>query len=408
MTDEYDQTMCSRGIELRTITVCDVNALAPHIPAWDRLAWDAPQKNPSLLPDWVVTFLRHRLQPHATWFCCFAYAGDELVGVLPVIVAPHPLLGSRWPVLRTPFDEHTRSGDIVVAPDHAGAAFRALLAEVAREVPNHLSISLKVVRQNSTVWRVLQDVPDGYALRRGLRSTLSLLHVQGDCDRYFASLGKMRRNLRIGRERLRKHGTVTVEMRKGSAAGEDFLAEFLALEASGWKGRMGTAIRNDPHMVAFYSSLVRHFAAKGRLEWHAIRVEGRLVAAQIAFRCGAALMLPKYAYDEDFAECMPGHLLMEEVIREAFSRPELAELNPMSDAAQHRLFHMPRDEYVDFHLVRQSTLPVLFELPRVAAQSLYQDHVRPRIPLAVKQVYRRFKRREVRQPKEERHSRRPQ
>jgi len=293
-------------------------------------------------------------------------------------------------MLRTPFDDHTRSGDIVLAPDHAKAAFKTLLAEVAREAPNHIGISFKVVRQNSPVWSVLQEEPHNYLLRRGLRSMLSLLHVQGDYDRYFAGLGKMRRNLRIGRERLRKHGAITVEMRRGSAADEDFLAEFLALEASGWKGRIGTAILQNPDLVTFYTSLVRHFAAESRLEWHAIRVDGRLVAAQMAFRSGPALMLPKYAYDEDFAECMPGHLLMEEVIREAFSRPELTELNPMSDAVQHRLFHMPRDEYVDFHLVRRTTLALLFELPRSTARSMYQDHVRPRIPLAVKHVYRGF------------------
>jgi CelD/BcsL family acetyltransferase involved in cellulose biosynthesis len=402
MNTSDDLTHYSGGYDLRTVSVSDLDALAPHAPAWDRLAWDAPQKLPTLLPGWVEAFLRHRLQPNETWLCIFAYAGDKLVGVLPVIITPHPLLGRRWPVLQTPFDAHTRSGDIVLAPDYATAAFRALLAEVARQVPNYLGINLKAVRQNSPTRRALQDVPEGY-LCHELRSMFSLLNVQGDYDRYFAGLGKMRRNLRIGRERLRKHGTISVEMRRGSAAGEDFLPEFLALEASGWKGQLGTAILKNPDLVTFYTSLVRRFAAEGRLEWHAIRVEDHLVAAQLAVRCGASLMLPKYAYNEDFAECTPGHLLMEEVIKEAFSRPELVEINPMSDASQHRLFHMSRDEYIDLHLVRRTTLSVLFQLPYVATRSLYQDHVRPRIPPTVKKVYRsfhdKFNRREVRKPK---------
>ena len=38
---------------MRATTVCHFDALAPHIPAWDRLAWEAPQKIPTLLPGWV-------------------------------------------------------------------------------------------------------------------------------------------------------------------------------------------------------------------------------------------------------------------------------------------------------------------------------------------------------------------
>jgi hypothetical protein len=373
---------------LRTITVRDFGALAPHVSAWDRLAREAPQQLSTLLPGWVGAFFHHRLKPDQRWFCSFAYAGDRLVGVLPVIVTPHWLLGLRWPQLRTPFDAYTPSGDIVLAPDHAAAAFGALLAEVMREVPGHLGLDLIAVRQNSPVWSALQDEPMGYFLHRGRCSQYSFLNVHSDSDRYFASLGKMRRNLRVGRQCLEKHGTVSVEMRRGTRAGEDFLAEFLALEASGWKGRMGTAILKNHDLVTFYTSLVRSFAAEERLEWHAIRVDGRLVAAQLAVRCGASLMLPKYAYDEAFANCMPGHLLMEEVIKDAFSRPELAELNPMSDSTQHRLFHMPRDPYVNVHLVRPTTPAVLFALPQVALRSLYRHYVQPRIPPAMRRAHR--------------------
>ena len=47
--------------------------------------------------------------------------------MLPVIATPHRLLGS------TPSDAHTVSGDVLLAPDRAGAAFKHLLAELRRE-----------------------------------------------------------------------------------------------------------------------------------------------------------------------------------------------------------------------------------------------------------------------------------
>ena len=57
------------------------------------------RRSPTLLPGWVDAYLRHRLKPNEGWFCSFAYADHDLVG-LPVIVAPHPVLGSRCPLLR--------------------------------------------------------------------------------------------------------------------------------------------------------------------------------------------------------------------------------------------------------------------------------------------------------------------
>lgn len=345
------------------------------------------------MPAWVEAGFRHALGSGKRWLCSFAYAGDRLVGVLPVYVSPHPVLRHVRPLVRTS-DYHASSGDVLLAPDHAESAFKALLAELDRQVPNHLGLDIKAVRMSSPVWSALRNGLRGYVLCYGLRSRYSYLDVcHGDFDRYVAGLGKMRRNLRIGRKRLEERGPVSVEMRRGLAAGEDFLPEFLALEASGWKGRNGTAILNNPDKTAFFTALVRNLAARGQLEWHIVRVGGQLAAAQLAIRCGPALMLPKYAFNEDFAECTPGHLLMEEVIREAFSRPDIIELNPMSDANAHRLFHMQQEEYADVHLVRRSALARLFQLPLVLKQSAYQNWVRPRISPAMRTAWRKFNRR---------------
>jgi hypothetical protein len=292
---------------------------------------------------------------------------------------------------------------VLLDRDYAAVAFKALVTEVGCQVPNHLGLDLKAVRSSSPLWEALKDGVDGYLIRRGLRLPWSFLKVNGDFNAYQASLGKIRENVRRGRRKLEKRGVVSVEMRNGIAAGEDFLAEFLALEASGWKGRNGTAVLNDPQQVAFYTTLVRNFVAQGYWEWHAIRVDGQLVAAGMGARCGAGLMLPRYAFNEDFADCMPGSLLIGEIVKEAFSRPELDEINPMSKSAPDRFWRMSEDEYTDVHLIRQSILPVLLQPSRVVLRPVYEDYIRPRIPPAVKEARRnfrdRFRRRFDRKPR---------
>jgi hypothetical protein len=182
--------------DLRVITVRDFCGLAARASAWNELARNAPQVMPSLLPGWVDAFLRHRLKPEERWLCCFAYHGNRLVGVLPVIVKAHPVLGCTWPILRTPSDAHTPSGDVLLAPDNPARAFRALLGELRRAIPNHVGLYLKRIRRNSPIWEAIRGGIDDYTVRKGIRSQYSFLDVQGDFEVYFGGLGHMRRDVR--------------------------------------------------------------------------------------------------------------------------------------------------------------------------------------------------------------------
>jgi CelD/BcsL family acetyltransferase involved in cellulose biosynthesis len=385
--------------EVVVTTVHDFDALQEHIGAWSRLACDAPQGLPILLPAWVCAFLQHKLAPNEKWMCSFAYEGERLVGVLPIILGPHPLLGKDWPVLRTPSDKHTPSADVLLAPDMPTASFSALIAELDRQVPKHLGLDLKGIRSNSPLWQALKGGFQGYYVRSGFRFEYSFLDVSGSFDLYLSGFQKMKANLKRFRKKLEQRGQVSVEIVRGSSAGVELLPEFLQLEASGWKGRTQTAILCNQHEEAFYSAFAAMLSAEGRLEWHLIRVDGRLVAAQFCYMCGRSLILDKYAFDEEFAECRPGTLLTELTFREAFARDDIAEVNPVSSASAHEVWHMPKDEYVNVHLVRRRTIPLLTQYPRVRMQSLYQDRLRPRIPAFVRQAYREFKRRGDRKPK---------
>jgi len=375
---------------IRTVSVRDFDAMAPHVPAWDRLACEAPQGLPTLFPAWVDAYLRRPEPSRERWLCCFAYSGDQLVGVLPVEVAAHPRLGRRRPVLNTCGD--LPSGDILLAPDCPGEALQALLAEVGREEPEHLGLSFKAVRHNSPLREALRAAVPGYLPLQGRRTSYWFLDVEGDFDAYLAGIRNLRSNLRRYRRKLEGRGEVTVEVRKGPAADGGFLPEFLALEASGWKGRSGGAILSRSDLPTFYSTLVKNFADQGRLEWHLMRLSGRVVAARLILKCGSSLVTLKSAFDEDFADCRLGTLLTAETLREAFSRPEIVAVNTVSESDAYGFWHMPRDSYVDIHLVRLAGPPLLAYLPEVATRSAYHAYVRPWIPAALRASWRRFMR----------------
>lgn len=377
---------------VRVITVHDLDGLQPHWEAWDRLAWESPQALATMLPAWAEAVFRHGLSPNWRWTCCFAYLGERLVGVLPFIVAPHPVLGQHWPILRTN-GKLTPSGDLPLAPDCAATALQALLAEVRRLVPNYCELTLPAVRQNSPVLIALQNGMEGHLVLHGARNRFSRLDVTGRYDEYLANLGNIRKNLKRYGRKLQDRGNVAVELRTGRDAKAGFTSEFMALEASGWKGRYGRALLAHANSFAFYSALIENFAAQDRLEWHLIWVDAILVAARLILRCNGSLTLLRYAFNEDFAECRVGTLLNDATFKDAFARRDVQELNPMSKAQAHAFWHMSDDEYVDLHVVRRSVVPMLVQWPWILLRAAYWTQVRPWVPEAVKQVYRSFRRR---------------
>ena len=75
-------------------------------------------------------------------------------------------------------------------------------------------------------------------------------------------------------------GAIVVEDRAGDVAAVE---DFLWLEASGWKGKNGTALSSSPAEVAFFRDVCAGLAARGKLELVAMRVDERLIAMTCNF-----------------------------------------------------------------------------------------------------------------------------
>ena len=94
----------------------------------------------------------------------------------------------------------------------------------------------------------------------------------------------------------------------------DAVEEFLTLEASGWKGTEGTAMRTAGHADVF-RSLCRNFAARESLQLLSLESAGRVLAMQCNFSSNGRLFNFKVTYDEELKRFAPGILLEVEAMR---------------------------------------------------------------------------------------------
>lgn len=117
------------------------------------------------------------------------------------------------------------------------------------------------------------------------------------------------------RRRLAERGALSVDRLAPDADPGPWIDEFVALEASGWKGDGGSALGSQPATRAFFERIARDAHAAGRLVLLALRLDGRPVAMKCNFVGAAASYAFKIAFDEAFAAYSPGVLLELENMR---------------------------------------------------------------------------------------------
>jgi CelD/BcsL family acetyltransferase involved in cellulose biosynthesis len=130
-----------------------------------------------------------------------------------------------------------------------------------------------------------------------------------------------RSDLRRARRIADRMGAVTAEVLSPTPKElAPLLAEAFQVEASGWKMCNGTALASDPLRQSFFHRYAAAACEKGILRLGLLRIGGRAAAMQLAVEWDKRFWLFKIGYDEEFARCSPGALLMLETLRYAAAR----------------------------------------------------------------------------------------
>ena len=117
---------------------------------------------------------------------------------------------------------------------------------------------------------------------------------------------KKLKELRRQRNRLAEHGAVRFEVARTPAEVAPALETFLALEASGWKAKRGTALSQDAGDAAFVRRATPALAENGQCEIVTLRAGDTPVASAIVLRHQDRAFYFKLGVDERFAKFSPG------------------------------------------------------------------------------------------------------
>jgi CelD/BcsL family acetyltransferase involved in cellulose biosynthesis len=201
----------------------------------------------------------------------------------------------------------------------------ATLSELADRVVRLASpILLQRVPVDSPMYRVLAAQPWRRALIVARDTATSLgVPVRQSWEDYYAGLStRITGNLRRLRKKAEQaHGSMSFTRLEPSAAEVDGLLEaFVSVEASGWKGRRGSALGSRPDLRDFFRRYCHRAAGRKRLRVATLKFGSTVAAMELAIEAYGRVWQLKIGFNDAVADYYPGLHLTEMCLKAAFER----------------------------------------------------------------------------------------
>lgn len=293
---------------------------------WRGLAENSAEPNPFYHPAILVPALRH-LEDGAR--ARIVEARDEtgrLIGLMPVMVkAKH----ARYCVKNSANWVHGQCffGTPLLRTGHEAQAWTIILRQLDEAGWAGNFLHLDGLDDAGPVTAALERVcaEEARGCKRISAHERALLRSDLDADAYWQAhvRGKKRKEIRRLINRLEETGEVAHSRLTGGGDVHQWAEDFLALEASGWKGVEGTALASTRETRAFFRESIVGAARDGLLDMLRIDMDGTAIAMLVNFRLGKGAFSYKIAFDERFARFSPGILIEMDALRAALSDPTL-------------------------------------------------------------------------------------
>ncbi len=309
------------------------------------------------------------------------YADEAPIAVFPLISASDRMGGLAVRTLGIPTHNHLPLRDFVFEPHPSNVA-------LVSEFIGHLR------QDRSERWDVLvmRDLLDDSAAWRSVSGARPARTISGpatnvdylECMPFESRLETLSKNfrasLRKSRNKLAHEPQVEIVRARSPEDVPPAFEEFLAVEASGWKGAAGSAIRCDPRLTAFYRLVAEGFAALGGAEINILKVGGRCVAAQLCLIVDRCLYILKIGYDESHSKLAPGNALLEKILRRSGLDRDVDSINLISDATWHADWSpksYSRCSALVFNDTIRGRAAYVMSKAKVRVRPLYHKYVRP-------------------------------
>jgi len=296
-----------------TVEARGVQALSPAFLA----EWSAIADHPMALPFVMLNCWRELTRHEGELFIFAVRRGAALVGVVP-------LARSAGAIRRWIAPSHAEVGRVVFAMrEEPGAILRAVFQEIARRGCD--AIELPTVTTDSPTYTGIRDAAQaaGFTFVEDLTCEVPHKALTGDWETFWKSInGDTRRKFGQQERRLQKLGALDYAVWHGGDGLSALLDECFEIEASGYKGAQGSAIKYREAEGRFWRAFTVDANAAGVLWIYTLRLNGKLISYEISIKHGGVLYAMKHGTDVRVEAQAPGNALHLNIFKQEVAAAE--------------------------------------------------------------------------------------
>ena len=281
--------------------------------------------------------------------------GDSQAPHIPYSRKAFSVLGMPIPAALGAVDSHTPRFDIQGDLNTPAASLQKMMNElgvVMLQFPYLSPVSELASKVNTNTPGLLVHVEPC--------ETAPYTATTGDWDEFWTGLGKSRRELGRRERKFMGKEDARFTLLTDWQEIEPIFREVLEIEASGWKGREGSAIVQDENTLKFYTSLAKHWAEAGYLRLFLLYEGDTPVAFELDAEFNGILHCFKHGYLDSYSKQGPGQVLRVLILRWAFENEAVKVFDmfgPDSDAK--RKWATGSEELVTLKIFKRSPLGML-------------------------------------------------
>jgi len=275
---------------------------------WEALATNVCEPNP-FFEHWFMLPSLDAFAADASVSLYAHYSQGQLTGLLP-IGRTKSYYGYPIPHAASWLHDNAFCGAPLVARGHERQFWRGVFEHFDQNPQFAMFLHVSLIPDEGPLKSALSDVltEQSRASFAVLEESRALLASDLSSEEYFmqSMSAKKRKELRRQHKRLSEEGTLAFERREDAKDIQHWIADFLALEAAGWKGQAGSSLTSSGDTNSFFTNTLTQSANAGKLERLTMRLDNRPIAMLANFITAPGVHSFKTAFDEGYARFSPG------------------------------------------------------------------------------------------------------
>jgi len=312
--------------------------------------------------------------------------GEAPVAIFPLQFAKISIGGLRLKALTFPPHDHLLLCDLICHRDALHLPLFQLLADHLRDQNQSWDlIQLPHLLEDACAIQVVHNHPPAKSLIKH-EGRCDFLDATGNHESFLSGLSRnFRRNLKRAKQYLDEWPGYRFAFTQNGPELDERFEAFLDVEASGWKGALGsgTAIKLHPNLTCFYRMLGHKLSAAGKISINTLTADGKCIAAQYCILLDDTVYILKIGYDESYKRCAPGNLLVDLFLKRSMESGTVNNINLVTDAPWHEDWRPKSYAKSNLHIFNATPAGILgYVILRCHPifKKHYQAYIQPHLP----------------------------